>query len=103
MDFSGRDDGNLTEAGGTIPVVQLFQPLEWPDSGTRGSAFALTTMHGHFWRAKERYCWNAILRRRKAPAGISINAMMARLEGSGAGAMVDTPRKPLGLRVLPLI
>jgi hypothetical protein len=36
------------------------------------------------------------VRRKKTPAGISINAMSARLEGSGAGEMGAGPRMPLG-------
>ena len=43
MDFSERSfaTGNVAEAGGALPAVQLLQPLEQSDSGARRSAFVL--------------------------------------------------------------
>ena len=36
-----RARGNFAKAGGTLPLVRLFQPLEQPDSGTNGPAVTL--------------------------------------------------------------
>ena len=43
MDCCGRNfaPGNFAEAGRTLPVVRLFQPLEQPDSRARRAAFNL--------------------------------------------------------------